>query len=290
VLVRKFLLKALPYLLAISAGFLFYILGLSSGSPKDLFFNLSAAFFAIPALYLFYDIAKNISQKKLNKEIFDYAKMQIDREVLPLICDLNSILYPLSEEPLSEKMVSHIISLNRADIDRLTTSAHPIGFYIFKDWSGIMSELHAILRNPYILQRLENEQIIAVLQIIKNAVSFGMVRLSLDGLYTESKAKPPASYDVLSGKGMDKEAGDNRYVLCKHLSEDNFQILDFGDFRKFSVDRGLLKTFDVNKDLLGIYNKEISDFIHSMRSWVDSTGGEFVIDPTAFRTLPRGEF
>ena len=80
---KKNLLRVSPYFTAILAGFIFYLVGLKlGGNIKNLFTNISAAFFVIPLLYMFYQVAQKLSKKRLNKEIADYAKMQIDREIL----------------------------------------------------------------------------------------------------------------------------------------------------------------------------------------------------------------
>ena len=93
---RKNLLKISPYLVSILAGLLFWFIGLKlSGDIKSLFIGLTAAFFAIPIIYLFYQNTHNLSQKRLNKEMFDYAKMQVDREILSVINQLHKIVYPL---------------------------------------------------------------------------------------------------------------------------------------------------------------------------------------------------
>ena len=96
--INKYLLKVTPYLISILVGLVLYFIGLNlSENIRVLFTSLSAAFFAIPLIYLFYQVAQNLSKKRLNKEIFDYAKMQVDREVLSIINQLHQIAYPLEK-------------------------------------------------------------------------------------------------------------------------------------------------------------------------------------------------
>lgn len=99
---KKVLLKSLPYLAAIITGEFFYFLA-NKMDPNyyDLFINISAAFFAIPLLYFFYETAKSFSHKRLNREIFDYAKMQIDRELLSILNQLQKIVYTLDRKDFS---------------------------------------------------------------------------------------------------------------------------------------------------------------------------------------------
>jgi len=65
---KRNFLKVLPYLASVVAGLLFYFIGLEfSEHIRVLFTAISAAFFAIPLIYLFYQRAYSASQKSLNK-------------------------------------------------------------------------------------------------------------------------------------------------------------------------------------------------------------------------------
>ena len=117
---KKFLLKLLPYLAAISTGGVFYFLATSLNVKfYDLLINIAAAFFAIPLLYFFYEKSKSFSHKRLNKEIFDYAKMQTDRELLSILNQLQKIVYTLEEKDFSRKAISNFLSLKKEEIEKL---------------------------------------------------------------------------------------------------------------------------------------------------------------------------
>ena len=100
--IPKNLLKILPYLASFLAGCLFYYLGISNEVVYDLFINISAAFFAIPLIYLFYQLTYKRIHKTLIKEINDYLKMQIDKEILSIINQLQKIVCPLEKKDFSE--------------------------------------------------------------------------------------------------------------------------------------------------------------------------------------------
>jgi hypothetical protein len=60
--IKKYLLKIAPYFISILVGFIFYFIGLNlSENIRGLFTNLSAAFLAIPLIYLFYQVAQNLN-------------------------------------------------------------------------------------------------------------------------------------------------------------------------------------------------------------------------------------
>ena len=88
----------MPYGLSILAGFLFYIIGIKlNDNLKGLFINISSGFFAIPLVFLFYEIARDSASKELNKEIFDYAKIQVDREIMSVLNQLGKMVFPINE-------------------------------------------------------------------------------------------------------------------------------------------------------------------------------------------------
>jgi hypothetical protein len=89
------LLRSIPYLVAAcAAGILFYIAKNLSGNPKDLVLNLCADFLAIPVLLLAYESVKTWTHRKLNRQIYDYAKMQVDKEALGIINYAIKLVYP----------------------------------------------------------------------------------------------------------------------------------------------------------------------------------------------------
>jgi len=104
---RRKWLRVLPYIVSVLAGLLLLRIGLElKRDIRGLFSSISAAFLAIPLIYLFYQLTKNLSQKRLNKEAFDYAKMQIDRQMLSIINQLHKIVYPLESRGFSPTVVS----------------------------------------------------------------------------------------------------------------------------------------------------------------------------------------
>jgi len=166
--IRKALLKILPYLSSILAGVLFYLLGMQSKKFRDLFINISAAFIAIPLIYLFHQTVEKYSKKKLNKEIINYAKMHIDREVLSLINQLSKMVYPIEERDFTLKSINKFLSLKRDDLKKIISKKEYLGFQVFKKWDVSENNLHEILKNPYILNKLEDEQIITIIQLLKS--------------------------------------------------------------------------------------------------------------------------
>ena len=114
---KRLFYRSSPFLASLIAGLLFYFLGLELGGGLEaLFHDISAAFFAIPFLYLFYELAKDFSNRKLNKEIHDYLKMQVDREVLSTINQLTKTVYGYSDRDSSFKGISNFLNLKEEEL------------------------------------------------------------------------------------------------------------------------------------------------------------------------------
>jgi dsDNA-binding SOS-regulon protein len=285
--INKYLLKATPYLTSILVGLILYFIGLNlSENIRGLFTSLSAAFFAIPLIYLFYQVAQNLSKKRLNKEIFDYAKMQVDREVLSIINQLNKIVYPLKEKDFSAEAINIFLSFEKDKLKEVLSNNEYLGFQVFKKWEVSEENLNDVLKNSYILARLSDEQIISIILIIKKLRHLEMIQKSED-LYIET-GKKATSYKIVAGKELN-EANikfPDRYLLLQDLEDGKSLVADFGDFYLYNVDK-LLYYFKINESYLEDYTESIFQLIIEINNWVDLTGGEFVIDTKMFRSKPK---
>jgi len=253
---------------------------------RNLFLSIAATFFGIPLIYLFYQTILNFSQKRLNKELYDYAKMQIDREILSMTYQLQKMVYKLEEKDLSQSGISKFLSLTKDNIIELLNRNEYLGFQIFKHWETTEKGLHEIIRDPYILNRLENEQIISLIEIMKDLRYIESIQ-KIDDLYI-SKDTIVKSYKVASGLEMSHKNINfpDRYLLLKKIGKDKSVVMDFGDFHLYNVE-SLLNVFRINGKYLDIYCCAILDLIKDINSWLDLTGKEFVIDTKQFRPAFR---
>jgi len=96
---KRVILKILPYICACIVGITIYLISLFIRNKlRDLLINISASFLSIPLLLLFYDMIKESTNKKLNKEIFDYSKTMVDSEILNCLNQISKMIYPLEKE------------------------------------------------------------------------------------------------------------------------------------------------------------------------------------------------
>ncbi len=280
---KKILLKSLPYLAAIVTGVIFYFVAtIVDEKYYDLLINIAAAFFAIPLLYSFYETAKSFSRKKLNKEIFDYAKMQVDRELLSILNQLQKIVYTLEEKDFSNEAINRFLSLKKEEIQNQLKENEYLGFQVFKQWEISEKGLHELLKNPFTLEKMEDEQVISVIKILKSLRTLQEIQ-KIEELYIETREKAKG-YKVQSGIGMNPENKKlpDRHILLKHLSEDEFIVHDFGDIPKYRLEK-CLNYYEINNKLLSPYAEIIFDLLADINGWLNTTGFEFVIDTKMFK-------
>lgn len=280
---KKTFLKSLPYLIAIITGGIFYFLAIGLEQKfYDLLINIAAAFFAIPLLYFFYEIAKSFSHKKLNKEIFDYAKMQIDRELLSILNQLQKIVYTLEEKDLSNEAINKFLTLQRNQIADQMKKNNYLGFQIFKHWEMSEKGLHELLKNSFILEKMEDEQIISIIKILKSLRALEAIQKVEDiYIYTNQKAK---GYKIQSGIEMNPENKkfSDRYILLKYLTDDRFIVYDFGDIAKYNLEK-CLNYYKINNKFMIPYSAVVFDLLAEINNWLNITGNEFVVDTKMFK-------
>jgi hypothetical protein len=280
---KKRLLQSIPYIAALITGGIFYFLAISIDQKfYDLLINISAAFFAVPLLYLFYETAKSFSHKRLNREIFDYAKMQVDKELLSIINQLQKIVYTLEEKDLSEKAVNKFLSIEKGELENILKANKYLGFQIFKHWEFSEKGLHDLLKNPFVLEKMEDEQIITVICILKSLRALESIQ-KLDQLYVDTN-EVAKGFKVTSGLEMNPENKKfpDRHLLLKHLSGDRFVVHDFGDIPRYNLDKSL-KYYKVNDEQVGHYSENILSLLKVISDWLNTTGSELIIDTKMFK-------
>lgn len=280
---KKILLKSLPYLAAIITGGIFYFIATCLvANLHDLLINIAAAFFAIPLLYFFYETTKSFSHKKLNKEIYDYAKMLVDRELLSVLNQLQKIVYTLEEKDFSNEAINNFLSLKKEKLENQLRNNKYLGFQIFKHWEISEKALHELLKNSFILEKMEDEQIIAIIGVLKSLRALEAIQ-KIDELYIETE-ETAKGYKVQNGldMGSGNKKFPDRHILLKHLTEDKFVVHDFGDISKYNLEK-CLKYYIINNKVLNYYTEVIFDLLSDINSWLDVTGLEFIIDTKMFR-------
>ena len=150
---------------------------------------------------MIYELVQQSSQKKLNRELFDYAKMQVDREILSIAHQLTKIVQSYEKQDSSFNEVVNFLSQDKEQIRELLEKNDYLGFQVFKNWSISEKHICGILENPFILRRLENEQSICIIALLKEIRSFDAVQKGVADLY-EVTNKKADGYKIQVGKDI----------------------------------------------------------------------------------------
>lgn len=280
---HKLALRILPYAACIAAACLFYVAAtFLTGNLQGLVLNVSAAFLSIPFLFLIYEVSRSFAHKRLNKEIFDYAKMMLDRQMLSIINQLSKLIYQYDKRDASLIGVGALFKLGPQEIRAEIGASNYLGFQVFKNWAASEGELHDILKNALILQRLNDEQIICIITLLKAIRSLESLQ-NAKNIYLISDIDDQR-YRIQGGRELNERNSKfpDRYLLLEQLQGDRYLVADFGDFPAYQLPH-LLRRITVTPEFLDTYSEAVYAVIRQIDSWLKLTGGEFLVDTKMFR-------
>lgn len=280
---KNLALKALPYVISCVAGAGFYFLGLlATGDFRNLLMNISAALLAIPVILFFYEIVKSVSERRLNKEIFEYGKMQVDREAMGIVHQLMKIFYPLETIDFTFKNINKFMSLSKDEIRNVLKSNEYFGFQVLRSWDAYEENLENVLKNSFVVQKLDNDQVIAIIALLKSIRGLDAAQKA-KGMFIAT-GKKETRYKLVRGEDINPEntKHPDRYLLLKHLKENYFQVIDAPDIPKYNEEKAFY-TFTLNSEGLDYFTEVVADLITEVNNWVAITGNEFLVDTKMFR-------
>ena len=119
--------------------------------------------------------------------------------------------------------------------------------------------------------------------LLKEISAFEAVLKQVTDLYLVTDVKADG-YIVKAGREISERNTDypDRYLLLRHLKDDNYLVADFGDFAPYQF-QNLLKICKVNRKYLENYAETLYEIVLQINQWVKSTGNEFLIDTNMFR-------
>ncbi len=280
---KRFLIKISPYVVAFLAGLIFFMSATKYiTSFHDLLINISAAFFAIPLLYFFYDSVKKYSQIKLHKVILEYAKIQVDTEVLSILNQLNKIVFSIEENEFTFSSINSFLKIKKNDLEKALIEGEYYGFQIYKSWESIENNLCNTLKNPFILESLENEHKIILIELL-TSINNLVFMSNNDDLYLPTSNKA-IGYKISKGTDINKsnQTYPDRYIFLKQLPKGFFQVKDFGDIPKYNYSK-CLDCYRLNEKYVQIFSDAIFLIISHIKKWLALTGYELILDEKMFK-------
>ena len=269
-----------PYAVALGVGSLLYFLSryLTDDDARGFALGIAGAFIAIPLLYLTYGLAQKFSRHRLSKELFEYAKFQIDTEVFKAVRYLMKSVWPYERHDLTLRGIQKFLDHGREECGEILRKSTLYGFQILRRWEVSQKVFESTLQNPLIIKNLSEEQATVVIQLLKS------IR-TLEGLsrnirhYFEPNGVVASGYSVKSGKELNEGNIDypDRYLLIRSLGSDKYVVVDFADFPQYLVPH-LLEGFVARESVIEYLLDCIFDFVSASDSWITLTGGELLLD------------
>ncbi len=281
---KKLSLKILPYFISLTFGLILFTISINSDDNlKSLLINISSAFIAIPLLYLIYDLVHQASRKKLNKEVFEYAKMQIDRELINISHQFVKLIYPYDKQNKSFDGITKLLNLGKDEIANEFISNTYLGFQVLKNWYVSETKIQNMLDSSFILSKLDDDQIIAIINVLKNVRSVQDIYRNIDELFLMSDTKIKG-FKVQSGSQLSEQNSEypDRYLLLRELDKEQHQVFDFGDFEQFKLSKLLLEC-NLNPKYINLLSESIFETLKSINNWLEYTGSEFLIDMRMYK-------
>ncbi len=262
----------LPFLICLLFGGGLLILSFYvNESYKSFFQNLSSSFIIIPLLFYSYEKVKSFSEKKLKQELFDYAKIQVDTEVLSIIRIFHKIFFSYERETSTLDNMERMLHVNNDAIKKYLLENEFLGFQLFKSWDFPMIKIQKIIENHYILSRLTDSQVLALIHLHQSLndwlAFYQKMRDSEVFLKTNKKS---LDYKVLLPKSFsNNKEHPNRCVLLKKIDKNQGEVCDFGDFYTFDESK-LVTFYKVNPVFIDIFCVSLFSVFSSIR------GGEML--------------
>ncbi len=285
---KRNVLKFIPYFLAVLGGLAFFFLSylISDNSFRDLVINIAAGLIAIPIIFIIYQFAQQVAHKKLNAELFDYAKVKTDKEFMSLISQLMKIVYSYEQYELSPQSIRDFLAINQEQIIKLLEAKKYVGFQIFKRWDESEKNFEEVLRNPFMLKILDDEQAITIIEILKSISFFDWLSQNRN-IFVEGKEEL-RNHKVVSGKEINPNnaAFPNRLLLLEMLDDEKYKVQDFGDFAPNDFAK-LLKLFSIDAQFVEPLASDIFKLLQAFNRWFSLTGKEFIFDPRFLRVRSR---
>jgi hypothetical protein len=240
-----------------------------------LLIHLSAVFFAITLIFLTYELTKDFSHRKLNKEILDYTKAQIDREVFSVMGQVSKMIHTYEQEPTSGTVIGRLPFMSEEDLRSLVSRNRYLGFQLFKSWDASLKYLREILGNSFMARRLDDQQVLHIISMMKGLQGLEDIRESNSPF--EAAERKVEGHRIVTGRELSASNVDlpDRLLLLKDMGEGKFVVKDFGDFRQYDKDK-LLDVYAIVTAQLDDYVERLWRVISSVRDWIVTTGSRLI--------------
>ena len=272
----KLFIKCLPYFISLIVAFIILMVGMfvKNQYVSSLLNSISASFFAIPLIFIFYQKVENYSKNKLNKEIFEYCQIGVNDEILSISNQIHKIIHPLQGYKYKNS-IFEILNLSKNQLEDILKNNEFLGFQVYKHWEVTINHLEKLLENPLILRNFDDDIIKCVISILKHIYRLGNLLDNKDLYYDTGKYS--TEYIVVKGTDINKENKlyPDRYLLMKPIDQEHSIVVDFGDLYKHNKEK-CLKIFKINDKYISILALELSKLLNNFNTWKKLTSNQLI--------------
>lgn len=297
---KAFFYSLLPKLLVILIGIGFYLLAsyCLEGDLKGLVMGIASGLISIPLVFISYEIWQKKSQKKLNLSVYEFAERKVQASIsavhskLELLIqgafiyfDKGGILIDDSDiENIRIESYQHehdidddlyddsLLSFERINVFESLTDARYLKFQLSElTLTEELARLEKLLANAFIMERLEDEQVRAIIFLIEtislleaffnnHEYVFCRTSINLHGFSIEEMSEQP-SLSVLVFREEPTGEPDMLDVKPSHFTE---------------VSSSPLPAYVVNPDYYGILSDLVFDVIDAINQWKSVSNSVFI--------------
>lgn len=276
------LLKRFPYSLALLAGLLFYFAAnVLTGNLSGLLLNISASLITIPIVIFTYEAIQKRIAKESNRDVSQYAKMNIDRELLSLLNCVSPLVIGTPTPGLNK--VLKLLSMDETSMRKVLDTYTPMAFYLATDWSYSENKIAKLLANEVVYNDLSIEERNMFIRLIG---AIRALEFATDPRFYLASDTPNPKYKIVKGSEVDPTTKlENRYLLMAKTKKSNeFVVAAFNDINRGKYRIDLLTPMKIKSEGKKVLVGCVVEVLECISAWMDSRGNEFILDSRNFKT------
>lgn len=295
---KTFFYSLLPKLLVILIGMGFYLLAKYwlEGDLKSLVMGIAGGLISIPLVFISYEIWQKKSQKNLNLSVYDFAERKVQISISAVIYKLElltegvfayfekgSILIDDSDienirieqyqhDENSDVYDDNLLSFEHANVFENLTDARYLEFQLSElAMTEELARLEKLLANAFIMQRLEDEQVRAIIFLIETISMLEAFFGNHEYVFCESSVNVHGfSIEVIN------EKPSLTVLVFRENPTDEPTMLSVKSSSSTEECNSPLPAYVVNPDYYGILSDLIFNVIDAINQWKSVSNSVFI--------------
>lgn len=276
----------IPYILAVALGVVLFLTSFMMDDVivlkklSDLLLDLSASLLSIPIILYSYEVVKNKIDHSRNKDISEYVKMNVDREIVTL---LKSLAPLIMKKDANTSRVCELLKITKSKAMKSLQDYHPLVFYLATDWGCIEDRFMDMIASELIYDNLSVEERNIFVKIVRELRNLDYLT---DPKFFRVADKEDAKLFTIQGRNIDPSTKfKERFLLMRKMKiENTAMVIGFNDIKhgkyKVSLTTPMMGSAAVNENIV----ESILNIRSYLEVWLDKRGNEILLDSRNFRT------